>query len=271
MSIVLTLDPLFFPLPNNWLRGELWSPASGNTRVKVDWPNFPAFLIPKNADAHTGMMNFDDALHEYAAEDIIGYGHSAGGQIIYKWLREKAPTAGSYADPDKVRFICTGNPERKYNGASVVSPDKFPAVYPGLTAHNGGCPTPIEHHGGYGIGYGLPAGGIDYLLTDFVRQYDGWGDAPNRSDSPEANRNAQIGRSMAIHGNYRFVSLTAPSNKTLVEGNVTYMITSPTTPVPILNGLELRTEFQRCRDRTKRAQIERAYTRPYRVDAPDYQ
>lgn len=96
---------------------------------------------------------------------IIVAGHSRGGQIIYKWIRDKAPT--TTINPAHVRFVSSGNPERKYGGRSVLHTAGYPPAYPGT--------------GGYGVGYGLPAGSNCYgfEVIDIARQYDLWADSPD--------------------------------------------------------------------------------------------
>ena len=49
-ATVLTLNPAFFPLPSNWLRGELFD--APNVKVKVPYTNLPnAYFVHQGADA----------------------------------------------------------------------------------------------------------------------------------------------------------------------------------------------------------------------------
>lgn len=196
MTIVLGLEPAFFPVMQTWMRH--YATSGGRTFVKVRYPN-----IPSARNAATGVDRLDDALHATAGQVVV-FGHSMGAQVIYKWLREVGPT--SDIDPTRVKFLSCGNPERKYGGTLRVP--TVPRTSFGLKVQ----PT-------YG-GPGIP-GDTPYTVIDYVRQYDWWADYPNvENPSTEAMRNASVG----IHMNYWGVGLDDPDVRSHTEGNVTYLL-----------------------------------------------
>lgn len=247
---------------------------SPNTRIASPpggWNNFGI----SNSAATSDMNNLDtlmkDTLLATADRPLIVAGHSRGAQVIYKWLREKGPS--STINPAHVLFISSGNPERKYNGAGKVRPEKFPGVYPGGT---------------YGVGLGLPTSPTPYTVIDIARQYDQWADYPNVF-TKAAVSNMTI-RSNTIHLDY---SKTPPIDANggyvaaqwavFTEGNVKYL-TCPTFPAPqataVMNdswdrGLALwqkafggvflpafKALYVKQEAKLARLNIESAYTRP---------
>lgn len=241
--VTLTMAPAFAPMPARHLRGELF--RYPYTKVVVPYTN-----LPTNAFARGGMLKLDDYLHRYVGKKILVVTHSEGSQVVYKWLREKGPT--SDIDPSEVTFICTGNPERKYNG------------FPG-----GG-----DYPGGLG-GTGLPEGGTPYRVIDIARQYDFWADHPNDLDNETAMRNVDpqstgFGTGNPVHLNYSMVSANPNDvrNFSVTEGTVTY-VWCPTYPAPLLDDDDFFETVQTLlpRDDVVREVIEEAYSRP--VDLPD--
>lgn len=239
MATVLTVPGLWMDIPDNWLGGELWNEASGNTRVRVRYNNWFA----SNDNAADGVAKLDEAMLAQTPPFIV-LGHSMGSQVIYKWIRERGPT--SSLTPDDVWFICTGNPERKYNGHP---PDggKYP-----------GGPD----------GTGLPDD-MPWILWDVAAQYDGWCDAPNDPNNTRANSNASYGRSLGgphsdygSKGTYTPVSLYNEDNLTYVEGNVTYVL-APTYPLPYVKRWYVLSKTIAEKDALYREGIEEAYSRPY--------
>lgn len=240
---VLTLAPAFAPMDPRHLRGELF--RYPYTRVTVPYTNFPL-----NVYAKGGMNKLDDYLHRYVGQKILVVTHSMGSQVVMKWLREKGPT--SDINPTEVTFICTGNPERKYNG--------FP---------DGG-----DYPGGPG-GTGLPAGGTPYRVIDIARQYDFWADHPNDEGNSTAMRNVDpkgsgLGSGNPVHLDYSGVSANPNDarNFSITEGTVTY-VWCPTYPAPLLADEDFFDTAQTLvpQDSVVREAIEVAYTRP--VTLPD--
>jgi hypothetical protein len=219
---ILTVAPLFFPMPKNHL------PDIVGDRTAVNYPN----ILPLNACAHTGAVNLNSAIiSAYAggANTVVVIGHSMGAQVIYKWFREFGPT--STIPKAAITFYCTGCPERKYGGASVLWPTKWPAAYPGDSKHYWwlGCPTPKQHHGGLGVGYGLPPD-MPWTLYDITMQYDGWSDAYTNAGVVAAVSNARKGQLMpGPHIEYDKVVFAQCVTK--VEGTVTYMWMPRANPV----------------------------------------
>lgn len=237
------------PAGKEWLQGTLWAPGSGNTRVDIQYNN----LWPSNTNALDGRDKLNTALTSGYPTPYYIVGHSMGAQVVYKWLRELGPT--SAVSTTTTTFICTGCPERKYGGAAVIQPSKYPAVYPGGSG-----------------GVGLPAT-MRYTLIDIARQYDGWADYPNNDSIAAALTNAQKGQS-TIHVDYGDVPWN--SGIDYVEGLVTYRWSAPTYPAPSaqvddtgLNWLwRWLFHIAATTDASVRSAIEAAYSRPVTLPSP---
>lgn len=120
-ATVLTINPAFFPLPSNWLRGELF--AAPNVKVKVPYTN-----LPNSYFVHQGADILNQLLHSTAGRKIV-LGHSEGAQVEDDWLRRYGPT--SDIDPATVTFVLTGDPETKYGGCTTISNSGCKAAYGG--------------------------------------------------------------------------------------------------------------------------------------------
>ena len=240
---VLTLAPAFNQMNPKHLRGELFRFPYVPTKIPyMNWPS--------NSFAAGGVTKLDTYLHRYAGQRILVVGHSMGGQVVQKWLREKGGI--SDIDPTEVTFIITGNLERKYNG--------FPdgGDYPG---GEGGTGTPED---------------TPYKVIDIARQYDFWADHPTDTDNTVAMRNVDpdgngLGIGSPVHGDYSQVSANPDDarNFTLVEGNITY-VWSPTYPAPIIDDQDF---FKTAKgiapqDEVLREDIEAGYTRPVTIPDP---
>ena len=271
---VITIPGAFSIYNTSNFGGALF--ASPNTRISSPSGGWNNWTI-SDAAATEDMNDLDDLMHTHIASSaslpIVVAGHSRGGQVIYKWLREIGPT--SDIDPADVLFISSGNPERKYNGASYVNPAGKPAVYPGT--------------GGAGVGYGLPSTPTAYTVIDIARQYDEWADYPNNyAAGPAIDNINTIGS--GIHSGYS--SGTGPIDvdggynpaewAVFVEGNVTYL-TAPTFPHPSapaepplsflcrLFGGKFFVQHRKNyvhKEAASRRTIEAAYTRPAPVPVP---
>lgn len=148
--------------PHKFLDGMFVDP--GTKVVNVPYPN-SLFDSVSNDNANIAVANLTEALANNPGTTEVPtkvIGHSAGGQMIYKWVREVGPT--SPQDPDTVVFYSVGNPEQKYTGASYRYTAESPPIYPG--------------GGAYGDGWGLPVSGIPWTIHTVANEYDGWADAP---------------------------------------------------------------------------------------------
>ena len=201
MTVVLGLDPAFFPVMRFWMRN--FAITDGRTFTRIAYPNVPNPL-PFLDFAGVGVSMLDKALHCTPGRKIV-FGHSMGSQVAYKWLREKGPT--SDICPADVVFVLGGNPERKYGGTCVVqSPPRklFGSIAP--KAAYGGCGLPEDTH---------------YRVIDYVRQYDGWADVP----TVECPSRESLGAvSDGYHLDYLKAGLFDPDVLTYTEGSVTYAL-----------------------------------------------
>lgn len=244
-ATVFVINPAFFPLPSNWLRGELF--AAPNVKVKIPYTNLPlAYFVHQGADI------LDQMLHSTAGPKIV-LGHSEGAQVEDDWLRRYGP--GSDIDPATVTFILTGDPENKYNGCANIS--------------NSGCTA------AYG-GRGFPAD-TRYTVKVLTRQYDYWADCPNDLSNSVArwNRLASnfaggTGALLGPHMDYSKLSLHDPGNKTYTEGNATYILGAPATYyLPMVTWRIEPDDQRRAHDQLWRPMVESAYQRPMGpVDPP---
>lgn len=276
----------------NLLGGSL---VGGRKAVKVSPWNTTSFT---NASAHNNMMALDSFLTKYpgtSGTPTRVVGHSLGSQIIYKWLREKGPT--SPIATNTVEFYAFGCPEQRYTGASTLYPDNSPPKYPGDpahggTAHTGGCPTPSQFHGGWGVGYGLPTT-IPWKVWCVANQYDGWADAPNDINNVEVKRVTKtffgipnqkawdhslfclMKSTSGPHGQYD-VKDSRPLTDTAVtftyqdpvNANVKY-IWQKTYPIPSLNSVKWISYTARSLDIARRPVLEQAYShRPIAISNP---
>ena len=179
--------------PKEFLGGML-APA-GTKIINVPYPNQWHDGVSE-AHAETAIANLDQALTDNpgtvsAPTKVVG--HSAGGQFVYKWIREEGPT--SLIDPTTVVFYSVGNPEQKYTGASYRYPTESPPIYPG--------------GGNYGDGWGLPVSGIPWEVHTVANEYDGWADAPNDPNNEEVVK--KVG-GKTEHWSHSILSWTKSSN-----------------------------------------------------------
>lgn len=263
MATVLTLEPAFFSCMNSgWLRGTV---TGGNTVIGVNYINWPD---PWGFFANLGMNTLDGLIlsHINDSGGLIVFGHSMGSQVACKWLREKGPT--STADPTKIQFILTGNPERRYGGTlGMLNHNTSVPQSPGWT---GGVHSPPPNSAPVNVlpahQPGVPASNR-YRVIDFARQYDYFADYPSVA-SP--NGLSTSNASQVIHCSYTRVALTDsdvawyPSASTF-ENNVRYGW-SPTHPLAsVANMYWLTVAEKTARDAADRATVEAAYARPVTV------
>lgn len=210
MGHTLYLDPLLGTLKIKTTMGGMFvPPALPNQQVVwVEWPNGGrggGSAIPSNGAANTAVENLWTAVQANiasatAADPMRIVGHSGGAQAIMKFIREKWAALKalliSLGKPlNAVQFYCLGCPEQKFTGASYLYTANSPPAYPGDGtrcgasggAHDGTCPTPLQWHGGYGLGYGLPEP-CEATVHVVSNQWDGWSMAPTNMNHPELNK-----------------------------------------------------------------------------------
>lgn len=196
-TVVLALDPGGINWPDvwvkQWLRGEV---VANNTLVAVDYANW---LLTKSNLANAA-QRLDDAIHAHPGPKIVA-AHSLGSEVAYKWLRNWGPS--SDIDPAELRFVLTGNPERKYSGA---------------------CRVPSPPLGTLTID--APAVGIPddarYQVIDLARQYDQWADCPSKPNPNWIARWYNSSQGSLYHLDYFSTSLADPRTVWLTEGTVRY-------------------------------------------------
>lgn len=274
MATVITIPGAFSTYNTSNFQGTLF--ASPNTRIagpgglESNWRQNNIGNTAATNDMNDLDTLIGDHIDDVPGQRLIVAGHSRGGQIIYKWLREKGPTSAH--DPDKLLFISSGNPERKYNGACSVDSANHTATYPGDQP--------------YGNGYGTPAT-TDYTVLDIARQYDEWADHPHTDDSTPARA---LTETLDVHSAYSAVAELGlngyPTNLNdgwsyYVEGNITYYLWSyfpyPDTPAQPAYTFRQRL-FRRARrqadkqygylDLVTRAPMEMSWRRPMGIQLP---
>lgn len=246
MATAICLAPAFHKFDPNWLKGELWAPGSGNTRVDMIYKNIPG---KKNADEARDKL--DVTMRYYLnLGPIIVCGHSMGAQIIAKWLRDLG--MDSDIDPADVTFYLTGNLERRYNG------------YPKGGDYPGWDEQPPEGRyetdpGGSGVPIDTP-----YTVFDIAKQWDGWADNPTDTTNSIAMTNNFWGRwgSGTPHGKYEDVSLDDPDLLFFEEYNITYVL-APTGILPYCQALYASIAEQVSNTIELLTTVETSFVRPY--------
>ncbi|AQT80696.1 hypothetical protein B1R94_17670 [Mycolicibacterium litorale] len=240
-ATVLTLEGGFVGMQHilhftpTQLRGDLC--AAPNHCQPVDYFALPGDAF--NARGATDVQNAIDALP--AGEQVVLFGHSQGGQVIYTDLRRWAADPAGAPDPARVSWVSIGNPENPYGGRRPKTEGAGAQWLPPDTAYQG---------------------------TEVIRQYDGWADWPDDPSNLLAVANAVAGM-FSIHTNYRQVDLDDPNNVRFTPdvagqpGNVTYVwVPTKTLPLAAWAG-----PLAPALDNALRPIIEKAYHRP--VDIPD--
>lgn len=217
------------------LRGDLCK--SPNHCQPVDY-----FAFPTDAFTAQGATNVQQAIARLPAdEQIVLFGHSQGGQVVYSDLRRFAADPASAPDPSRLTWVSIGNPENPYGGRRPKTEHPTTPWLPPDTAYQG---------------------------TEVIRQYDGWADWPDDTRNLLAVANAFAGM-FSIHTNYRNVDLNDPNNVRFTPdvagqpGNVTY-VWVPTKTLPLVAWAG---PLAPALDKKLRPIIEAAYHRP--VDIPD--
>ncbi|MBB3604622.1 pimeloyl-ACP methyl ester carboxylesterase [Mycolicibacterium sp. BK556] len=239
-ATVLTLEGGFVGMQHIWhfvpqqLQGDLCK--SPNHCQPVDYFAFPGGAFTDSGAAK--VVQAIDALPD--DEQIILFGHSQGGQVVYSDLRRFAADPSSAPDPSRLTWVSIGNPENPYGGRrnKTETPNQW---LPPDTAYTG---------------------------IEVIRQYDGWADWPDDPRNLLAVANAVVGM-FSIHVDYKNVDLDDPNNVRFTPevngqpGNVTY-VWSPTKTLPLVAWAG---PLAPALDNALRPIIEKAYHRP--VDIPD--
>lgn len=217
------------------LRGDQC--ASPNHCQPVDY-----FAFPANPFTDQGAANVRAAIAALPAdEQVVLFGHSQGGQVIYSDLRTWAADPVNAPDPARVSWVSIGNPENPYGGRRVTTEGPGAPWLPTDTAYRG---------------------------TEVIRQYDGWADWPDDTTNLLAVANAVVGM-FTTHTDYWKVDLNDPRNVRYTPevagqpGNVTYVwVPNDTLPLVAWAG-----PLAGALDNALRPIVEKAYHRP--VDIPD--
>ena len=160
------------------LQGDLCK--SPNHCQPVDYFAFPGGAYTDQGAAK--VVQAIDALPD--DEQIVLFGHSQGGQVVYSDLRRFAADPASAPDPSRLSWVSIGNPENQYGGRRAKTEPATDPWLPPDTAYQG---------------------------TEVIRQYDGWADWPDDPRNLLAVANAIVGM-FSIHTNYRQVDLDDPNN-----------------------------------------------------------
>ncbi|WP_179468829.1 PE-PPE domain-containing protein [Mycolicibacterium vinylchloridicum] len=240
-ATVLTLEGGLVGLQHIWhftptqLQGDPCK--SPNHCQPVDY-----FAFPGGAYTDQGaekVVQAIDALPD--DEQIVLFGHSQGGQVVYSDLRRFAADPANAPDPSRLTWISIGNPENSYGGRRGKTESATDPWLPPDTAYQG---------------------------TEVIRQYDGWADWPDDPRNLLAVANAVVGM-FSIHTDYRQVDLDDPNNVRFTPevngqpGNVTY-VWAPTKTLPLVAWAG---PFAPALDNALRPIVEKGYHRP--VDIPD--
>ena len=177
---------------------------------------------------------------------VLFVGHSFAARIAAGLLRDEADGDTAFraaCPPERVVFVFTGNPERKYNGACNIPGSLIIAAY-------GGNGVPLD---------------TDYRVYDVARQYEFFADHPNDRSNRKALSNA--GKGFGLHLDYSEIFMGDPSYARVTEGNITYVL-APTYPMPEAKKLFWGVARECQEDDKIRAEVERAYTRPFTLSKP---
>lgn len=244
------------------LDGFGWDNAMPLTKIvqkwKTDHPSGQLVQVPYNNDV-SDVDNINrgaDLLSTYLTNPAytspkrvitISMGGSVAAMLLRRWGTGVGPVA-----PENLDFVLLANPERKYNGGSIVG------------ANFGGVPFLIR----YADAPGVPADTL-YHVIDFARQYDGvadWPDLPNPTTRTLTNSFYGL---FWVHNNYLSVTLEDANNVLWTEENIDYVL-SPTALLPLVE-LSYYTESERQHyDELWRPEVEDFYTRHGEVAVPTF-
>lgn len=242
-ATVLTLEGGFVGMQHIWhfvptqLQGDLCT--SPNHCQPVDYFAFPGGTFTDQGA--TKVQRAIDALP--ADEQIVLFGHSQGGQVVYSDLRRFAADPATAPDPSRLTWVSIGNPENPYGGRRPKTEGSTQPWLPPDTAYTG---------------------------TEVIRQYDGWADWPDDTSNLLAVANAFAGM-FSLHTNYRSVDLDDPNNVRFTPevagqpGNVTY-VWAPTKTLPLVAWAG---PLAPALDKRLRPIIEKAYHRPVEIPDPN--
>lgn len=218
------------------LRGDLCK--TPNHCQPVDY-----LALPGDVYNQQGAVKVEEAIAGLPAdEQIVLFGHSQGGQVIYSTLRDFADHPESAPDPSRLTWVSIGNPTNKIGGRRP-------------TTASGEQWLPID---------------TPYQGTEVIRQYDGWADWPDDESNVLAVANAFIGM-LTTHIRYEGVNLDDPNNVRYTPnlsngdpGNVTYVWV----PNDVLPLVAWAGPLAPMLDNLLRPTIEAAYDRPVAIPDP---
>lgn len=145
MVTVLTIAPLGGADMTRWCGG--WAARQGDVVAVQSAASLSVSAIPDAA------VELDNVIYETltAPGEVIVFAHSQGAQVAGEWLRRYAT-----ANPDRVRFVLTGNPERAFYGYAARKPSwVWGGNLRGLTPHD-----------------------TSYRVLDIGRESDRWANSP---------------------------------------------------------------------------------------------
>ena len=176
-KFVVVIEPLDINVAGGMMVDELNGiPCGGRTVVSVNYPATPDPTSGSVAEdtaggsIAVGMTALDAILRTPPVSqsiDVLVFGHSRGAQVASSWLRHHGNDANK-PNPRYVKFLLTGNPERKYGGIPFAGRRGDAAVTPNNTP---------------------------YAVQDLKIQYDGWADWPTTLPRPnwQSTQNAVQG------------------------------------------------------------------------------
>lgn len=201
------------------------------------------FAFPGDAYNQKGAVKVEGAISELPAdEQIVLFGHSQGGQVIYSTLQDFADDPENAPDSSRLTWVSIGNPENKFGGR-----------------------RPTTATGDAWLPENSPYQGIEV-----IRQYDGWADWPDDESNFLAVANAFIGM-LTTHIDYKSVDLDDPNNVRYTPdlsngdpGNVTYVWV----PNDVLPLVAWAGPLAPMLDNMLRPIVEAGYNRPVTIPDP---
>jgi pimeloyl-ACP methyl ester carboxylesterase len=216
MTTVLTLEP--------------WWPGRGVTKKLFERKVCAAATVvevTKGPDSiDDGLQELVDALAANQDDEVIVFGYSRGAQIIGRWLARYAD-APDAPDPDRVTFLCCGNPERKFGGVPWMAKDR----------------TRNDSR---------------FRVTDVKLQYDSWCDWPAQTAGIAGvmARSTLLGVTVHLVG-YLGADLDDLGRKTYTENTTTYVMIPHDIPRPWRGA---RTWIEAAYDRPEKSKDDREHT-----------
>lgn len=143
MTTVLTIAPLGGADMSKWCGG--WASSQGEVVEVPTAADLRPDTIPDAAEELDGLIHG-------TLGAVTVFAHSQGAMVAGEWLENYAT-----ADPDRVKFVLTGNPERPHYGYAARKPSWVPG----------------------GNIRGLTPEGTPYRVLDIGRRKDRWANSFN--------------------------------------------------------------------------------------------